>query len=144
MLIEKEAVPKAIEMLTKESFYLRPHQMIFEAMISLFESNEPIDTVTLYEELKKRSQVEEVGGAVYLSKLSQNISSAANVEFHAKIIIEKQILRGLITSCSPNCAELLMKVNLDAFEILDDAERKIFEITEITSYKDLFREWIEQ
>ena len=89
MLIEKEAVPRAIEMLTKESFYARQHQLIFEAMISLFESNEPIDTVTLYEELKKRNQVEEVGGAVYLSKLSQNISSAANVEFHAKIILEK-------------------------------------------------------
>ena len=55
--------------------------MIFEAMISLFESGEPIDTVTLYEELKKRSQVEEAGGAVYLSKLSQNISSAANIEY---------------------------------------------------------------
>ncbi len=129
MLIEKEAVPKAIEMLNKESFYLRQHQMIFEAMISLFEANEPIDTVTLYEELKKRNQVEEVGGAVYLSKLSQNISSAANVEFHAKIIIEKQILRGLISS-SHQIAQAAYEGNLDAFEILDDAERKIFEITE--------------
>lgn len=129
MLIEKEAVPKAVEMLTKESFYLRQHQMIFEAMISLFEANEPIDTVTLYEELKKRNQVEEVGGAVYLSKLSQNISSAANVEFHAKIIIEKQILRGLISS-SHQIAQAAYEGNLDAFDILDDAERKIFEITE--------------
>ena len=103
--------------------------MIFEAMISLFEANEPIDTVTLYEELKKRNQVEEVGGAVYLSKLSQNISSAANVEFHAKIIIEKQILRGLISS-SHQIAQAAYEGNLDAFEILDDAERKIFEITE--------------
>lgn len=129
MLIEKEAVPKAIELLTKESFYLRQHQLIFDAMISLFESNEPIDTVTLYEELKKRNQVEEIGGAVYLSKLSQNISSAANVEFHAKIIIEKQILRGLISS-SHQIAQAAYEGNLDAFEILDDAERKIFEITE--------------
>ncbi len=130
MLIEKEAVPKAIEMLkTKESFYLRQHQMIFDAMISLFEANEPIDTVTLYEELKKRNQVEEVGGAVYLSKLSQNISSAANVEFHAKIIVEKQILRGLISS-SHQIAQAAYEGNLDAFEILDDAERKIFDITE--------------
>jgi len=124
MLIEKEAVPKAIEMLTKDSFYMRQHQMIFEAMISLFELNEPIDTVTLYEELKKRNQVEEVGGAVYLSKLSQNISSAANVEFHAKIIIEKQILRGLISS-SHQIARAAYEGNLE-----DDAERKIFEITE--------------
>lgn len=129
MLIEKEAVPKAIEMLTKESFYLRSHQQIFEAMISLFEAGEPIDTVTLYEELKKRNQVEEVGGAVYLSKLSQNISSAANIEFHARIIIEKQILRGLITS-SHEIARSAYEGNQDAFEILDEAERKIFEITE--------------
>ncbi len=129
MLIEKEAVPKAIEMLSKDSFYSRQHQLIFEAMISLFESNEPIDTVTLYEELKKRNQVEEVGGAVYLSKLSQNISSAANVEFHSKIIIEKQILRGLITS-SHQIAQDAYEGSRDAFDILDDAERKIFEITE--------------
>ena len=74
MLIEKEAVPKAIELLTHNSFYLKEHKLIFEAMISLFEAGEPIDTVTLYEELKKREQTEEVGGAVYLSKLSQNIS----------------------------------------------------------------------
>lgn len=129
MLIEKEAVPKAIELLTKDSFYMRQHQLIFDAMIFLFESNEPIDTVTLYEELKKRNQIEEVGGAVYLSKLSQDISSAANVEFHCKIIIEKQILRGLITS-SHQIAQSAYEGNLDAFEILDDAERKIFEITE--------------
>ena len=87
MLIEKEAVPKAIELLTPASFYLKEHKLIFEAMLSLFEAGEPIDTVTLYEELKKRGQSDEIGGAVYLSKLSQNISSAANIEYHAKIII---------------------------------------------------------
>ncbi|HQJ45165.1 MAG: replicative DNA helicase [Ignavibacteriales bacterium UTCHB2] len=129
MLIEKESVPKAIEMLTKDSFYTREHQLIFEAMISLFESNEPIDTVTVYEELKKRNQVEEIGGAVYLSKLSQDISSAANVEFHCKLLIEKQILRGLISSAH-QIAQNAYEANLDAFEILDSAERKIFEITE--------------
>ena len=98
MLIEKEAVPKAIEFLKPDSFYLKEHRIIFEAMVSLFESSEPIDTVTLYEELKKRDQIEDVGGAVYLSKLSQNISSAANIEYHAKIILEKEILRSLISS----------------------------------------------
>ncbi len=98
MMIEKEAVPKALEMLSPDSFYAKAHRIIFEAMISLFDSDEPIDTVTLYEELKKRGDLEEAGGAVYLSKLSQNIPSAANIEYHAKIILEKQILRGLITS----------------------------------------------
>src|ERR1035437_2196357 len=100
MLIEKEAVSKAIELLTPESFYLKEHKLIFEAMIHLFQSTEPIDTVTLYNELKKREKLEEAGGIVYISKLAQNISSAANIEYHAKIILEKEILRGLITSRS--------------------------------------------
>jgi replicative DNA helicase len=129
MMIEKEAVPKAIELLTSDSFYLKEHRLIFEAMVSLFDASEPIDTVTLYEELKKREQLEEVGGAVYISKLSQNISSAANIEYHAKIILEKQILRGLITS-SHEIARAAYEGTEDAFDILDEAERKIFEITE--------------
>jgi replicative DNA helicase len=129
MMIEEEAVPKAIELLKPESFYLKTHSLIFEAMVSLFDSKEPIDTVTLYEELKKREQLDEVGGAVYLSNLSQNISSAANIEYHAKIILEKQILRGLITS-SHDIARTAYEGTNDAFDILDEAERKIFEITE--------------
>lgn len=129
MMIEKEAVPKALELLKPESFYITAHKLIFEAMLSLFESGEPIDTVTLYEELKKRDQLDEVGGAVYLSKLSQDISSAANIEYHAKIILEKQILRGLITS-SHEIAKAAYEGSVDAFDILDQAERKIFEITE--------------
>jgi replicative DNA helicase len=129
MMIEKEAVPKALEMLAPESFYVKAHRIIFEAMISLFDSDEPIDTVTLYEELKKRGDLEEIGGAVYLSKLSQNIPSAANIEYHAKIILEKQILRGLISSAH-QIAKSAYEGSSDAFEILDEAERKIFEITE--------------
>ncbi|MCH7827732.1 MAG: replicative DNA helicase, partial [Bacteroidetes bacterium] len=129
MLIEKEAVPKGIELLSPTSFYLKEHKLIFEAMVSLFEAGEPIDTVTLYEELKKRKQTEDVGGAVYLSKLSQNISSAANIEYHAKIIVEKEILRGLISS-SHKIAQSAYEGVDDAFDILDEAERKIFEITE--------------
>ena len=129
MMIEKESVPKAIELLTPASFYLREHRLIFEAMQSLFDSGEPIDTVTLYEELKKREQLDQAGGAVYLSKLSQNITSAANIEYHAKIILEKEILRGLITS-SHEIAQSAYEGTMDAFDILDEAERKIFEITE--------------
>jgi len=129
MMIEKEAVAKAMEMLTPDSFYAKAHRLIFEAMISLFDSDEPIDTVTLYEELKKRGNLEEAGGAVYLSKLSQNIPSAANIEYHAKIILEKQILRGLITSAH-EIARNAYEGSADAFDILDDAERRIFDITE--------------
>ncbi len=129
MLIEKEAVPKALELLSADSFYLKSHKLIYDAMTSLFDAGEPIDTVTVYEELKKRDQLDEVGGAVYLSKLSQNITSAANIEYHSKIIIEKQILRGLITSAHEIARSAYAGAD-DAFDILDNAERKIFEITE--------------
>jgi replicative DNA helicase len=129
MLIEKEAVAKAFELLTPDSFYLKEHKLIYEAMRYLFESSIPIDTVTLYDELKKREQVEEVGGIIYITKLSQNISSAANIEYHAKIILEKEILRGLITSAH-EIARSAYSGTDDAFDILDDAERRIFEITE--------------
>lgn len=129
MMIEKEAVPKAMELLTQESFYMPAHATIFEAMISLFNSQVPIDTVTLYEELKKNGKLEEVGGAVFLGKLSQNISSAANIEYHAKIVVEKQILRSLIKT-SHEIARTAYEGAEDAFDMLDMAERKIFEITE--------------
>lgn len=129
MLIEESAAVKGIEMLMPETFYLKQHQLIFETMQSLFESGQPIDTVTVYEELVKRGHSEEVGGAVYLSKLTQNISSAANIESHAKIVLEKQILRGLI-SASHEIAKSAYLGGEDAFDILDAAESKIFEITE--------------
>ncbi|MCU7497493.1 MAG: replicative DNA helicase [Ignavibacteria bacterium] len=129
MMIEKEAVPKGIELLTPEAFYVKQHKLIFEAIQSLFEANEPVDTVTLYEELKKKGQIEEAGGAVYLSRLSQNISSAANIEYHAKIVLEKHILRGLITA-SMEIAQSAYEGSEDAFDLLDRAERQIFEITE--------------
>lgn len=129
MMIEKEAVPKAMELLTQESFYLPAHSVIYGAMVSLFNSQVPIDTVTLYEELKKNGKLEESGGAVYLSKLSQNITSAANIEYHAKIVVEKQILRSLI-STSHEIAKTAYDGVDDAFDLLDHAERKIFEITE--------------
>ncbi|MDP3685031.1 MAG: DnaB-like helicase N-terminal domain-containing protein, partial [Ignavibacteria bacterium] len=139
MLLEKEEVPKAIELLNPTSFYLKEHALIFEAMIDLFNADEPIDTVTLYQELKRRGTSEKVGGVVYLSKLSQNISSAANVEYHAKIILEKSILRKLI-STSHDIAREAYDGTEDAFNILDSAERKIFEITEEhlkKSYQDM-------
>ena len=98
MLLDNEAVPKAIEVLKSEAFFDKRNRIIYEAMCSLYESNEPIDTVSIYEELKKSGKADEAGGAVYLSKLSQDISSAANVDYHSRIVLEKWILRQLIST----------------------------------------------
>lgn len=129
MLIETEAVPKAIEVLKPESFYEKKNRIIFEAMSSLYEADEPIDTVSIYEELKKSGKVDEAGGAAYLGKLTQDVSSAANVDYHARIVLEKWILRQLITA-SMDIARNAYEGSEDVFDLLDAAESKIFQISE--------------
>ncbi len=139
MMIDTHAVPKAIEILKPEYFYSKKHSLIFDAMCSLFDSSEPIDAVTLYEELKKSGKIEEVGGAAYLSQLSQDISSAANIEYHSRIVLEKWILRQLITT-SMNIAGSAYEGTEDVLDLMDIAESKIFQIAESTlkeSYKSM-------
>lgn len=129
MLIDNDAVPKAIEVLKHESFYEKKNRLIFDAMSSLYEADEPIDTVSVYEELKKSGKIDEAGGAAYLGKLSQDISSAANIDYHARIVLEKWILRQLISS-SMEIAHSAYEGNEDVFDLLDAAETKIFQISE--------------
>jgi replicative DNA helicase len=129
MLLENEAVPKAVEILKPESFYEKKNRVIFEAMSSLYEADEPIDTVSVYEELKKSGKVDQSGGAAYLSKLTQDISSAANIDYHARIVLEKWILRQLITA-SMDIAHNAYEASEDVFDLLDQAETKIFQISE--------------
>lgn len=141
MILDQEAVPKVIETLQPDCFYDRKNKVIFESMISLFESNEPIDTVSLYEELSKNGKIDSAGGPAYISKIAQDVSSAANVDYHSKVILEKWILRKLISS-SMDIATEAYSGNEDVFDILDSAESKIFEITEAglkESYKSMDR-----
>ncbi len=139
LLLESEAVPKAIEILKPECFFDQRNKFIFDAVRSLFEANEPVDTVTLYEELRKEGKLEQCGGATYISKLSQDISSAANIDHHCKIVLEKWILRQLITT-SLEIAGEAYEASEDVFDLLDAAESKIFQITESglkESYKSM-------
>ncbi len=129
MLIDEDAVPKAIEILKPDCFFDKRNSLIFESMASLYEANEPIDTVSLYEELKKAGKTEEAGGAAYVSKLTQDVSSAANIDYHARVVLEKWILRQLI-STSIEIANSAYEGNEDVFDLLDAAETKIFNISE--------------
>ena len=95
MLIEREAIPKAIEILPSEAFYDGRHQRIYQAILGLFERGNPVDLITLTEELKRRGDFENIGG-YYLSELTTRVASAANVEYHARIIAEKTLLRQMI------------------------------------------------
>ncbi|MCK9281989.1 MAG: replicative DNA helicase [Melioribacteraceae bacterium] len=129
MLIDSEAVSKVIEVLRDEAFYDPKNRTIFKAMLSLYESSEPVETLTVFEELKKRGEDQTSGGASYITRLSNDVSSAANVEYHARVVLEKWILRKLI-SVSNSIAESAYNGSEDVFDLLDAAESKIFEISE--------------
>ena len=129
MMIDEEAVPKAVEILKPDSFYDPKHAIIFSAISSLYESGEPIDTVSVYEELKKEGKVDLAGGAAYISKLTQDIASEANIDYHSRVVMEKWILRKLISS-SMEIASLAYEGQTDVFDLLDAAEAKIFQISE--------------
>lgn len=129
MFLDNEAVPKAIEVLRPDAFHDPKHRIVFDAMTALYEANEPIDTVSVYEELKKAEKVEAVGGAVFLSKLTQDVASAANIDYHARVVLEKWILRELIKA-SLEIATTAYQGNEDVFDLLDAAEAKIFQISE--------------
>ena len=128
VLIERDAIPKAIEILPSDAFYDGRHQKIYEAVEALFERGHPVDLITLSEELKRRGEYEAIGG-YYLAELTTRVASAANVEYHARIIAEKSLLRKLITTMTGVVGQAFDPTT-DAFDLLDEAERQIFQITE--------------
>ncbi|MBW7886790.1 MAG: replicative DNA helicase [Bacteroidetes bacterium] len=129
MLLEKEAIARALEILDETVFYKPAHQLIFKAVVSLFEKNEAADSITVVEELRRMGKLEEVGGPIYISELTMRVSSAANIEYHAKIVLEKSLLRNLISASSEITGKAFSETD-DALDLLDEAENKIFQISE--------------
>jgi len=129
MLLEKDAIAKALEVLQGDVFYKPAHQSIFDAMVGLFERSEPVDLITLTEELRRSGVLEKIGGEYYLTELSGRVSSAANIEYHAHIVLEKALMRQLI-SASTEVVTRAYNETEDALGLLDEAEQKIFDISE--------------
>jgi replicative DNA helicase len=129
MLLEKDAIAKAIEVLDDTAFYKPAHQSIYRAMMALFERSEPVDLITLTEELRRRGDLEKIGGEYYLTELTTKVSSAANVEYHAHIVLERALMRQLIHSSSEVINRAYSETE-DALGLLDEAEQKIFDISE--------------
>jgi replicative DNA helicase len=129
VLLENEALAAVIEHLIPNDFYKDAHKKIFIAMLDLYEKNEPIDLITLTDQLVKKEQLEAIGGATYLSTVANLIPTAANARYHAKIIKEKSILRNLITT-STEIISMSYETEQDVGELLDTAETRIFSISE--------------
>jgi replicative DNA helicase len=129
VLIENDALPKALEILDPEDFYKLSHRKIFNAMSDLFEKNEAIDLITLTDCLKKKDDLETVGGVSYLSSLVNMTPTAANIKYHSHIVRERALLRGLLRSAN-EIAGKVYEESLDAEDLVDFAERSIFDISD--------------
>lgn len=128
IMLEKSAFDTIIEILKPECFYVDANQRIFGAMQSLANKSQPIDILTVAEELKAREELDLVGGAYYITKLTNAVVSAANIEAHARIILQKYIQRELIRISGEIIGDAY-EDSTDVFDLLDDAESKLFEIT---------------
>jgi replicative DNA helicase len=144
MMVDPECISEVVEQLKMDAFYRIEHQMIFDAMVTLYEKNKggSLDAVLLRDELEKRGQLEEVGGVEYLAKIMESVPSSANVMYYAGIIKDKQLLRELVSIAS-EILEDAYRGDGEPGEKLDEAEHKIFAITDkkvrgsATKLKDL-------
>lgn len=127
MIIDKEAIFSAVELLGEQDFYSSAHQKIFQAILSLSDKGEPVDLITLSEELQSEQSLDEVGGRSYLVTLANAVPTAANVKYHSNIVREKSILRALI-KVSTEIVTRSFELPSNVEEFLDEAEQLIFDI----------------
>ncbi len=129
LMLDNEALSDTIGILRPEYFYKMEHQKIFAAIIELFNESKPVDILTIIEQLKKSGDLESIGGAFYITQLTNNVASSANTEYHARIIVEKFIQRSLIHISSTIIKDSYDET-IDVFDLLSKAEQDLFSVTE--------------
>jgi len=129
MLLDREAIEVAIDLLRDEDFYSQQHRIIYGAILDLYNRSAPVDIITLNDHLKSTDQLDKAGGVVYVSSLLDEVPTSANIEYYTKIIEQKSLLRKLITAASM-IVSLGYGREKDAYEIIDEAERLIFDVAE--------------
>lgn len=134
MIIEREAAFQAMELISDVDFYRTAHQKIFSSIFNLVNRNEPVDMITLSEELDINGSLDEIGGNTYLTSLVNSVPTAANVSYYARIIKEKAILRRLI-QVSTEIVKKSYEVPENVEEFLDESEQLIFDVARRTSEK---------
>lgn len=129
LMLEKSALTAVIEFLRPEHFYTEQHKEIYQGITDLFKASEPVDMRTVVAQLRKNGKLELVGGAYYIAELTSRVSSAANIEYHARIIIEMAIKRNLI-QISSQIQHDAYEDTTDVFDLLDKTEQSIFSISD--------------
>lgn len=128
ILLDRDALVKAFEVLRPEHFYREAHQRIFAACQELFERSEPVDLITLANELTRRQALEPMGGSQYLASLAEAVPTAANVLYHASIVRGKALLRGLIGTCTSIISSCYEEAE-PTETVLDRAETRVFDVS---------------
>lgn len=128
LLLDKDAIFKTVDILNADDFYYDNHRHIFESMVDLFNSQEPIDVVTLSNRLEEKKMIDKIGGRSYLAQLSNAVATAANVNHYANLIQKKATLRRLQLSAS-EIMDLSFEEEREIDDILDQAEKKIFGVS---------------
>jgi replicative DNA helicase len=129
MLVDHRAIGRAIEFLDEGCFYHRPHALIYQAAIALFDRNQAVDQLTLAEELRRRGQLDDVGGMVYLAKLAAEVATSANIEYHARIVLEKALGRRLIETAG-EVTRQAYEGTANVQELIDWTEQRVFGLSE--------------
>jgi replicative DNA helicase len=142
MLIDREAVNRAIEHVNESMFYREANRRLFRAMVRLYERGDVIDVITISEELKRTAEMEAAGGLDYLAQLVDAVPTAANVEYHARIVRDKALLRRLVEQASQIIRDVYAQGERGVNEILDIAEARIFQVAE--SHKREGFVWIKE
>ena len=129
LMLERDALTDVIDILKVDTFYKEAHQRIYGAITQLFANSEPVDLLTVKNQLLKTGELDMVGGALYLAELTQRVNSAANIEFHARIVVEHSLKRQMI-NLSGEIMKMAYEDTTDVFELLDKAESNIMNISE--------------
>jgi replicative DNA helicase len=129
MLLSKDAITVAAEQLQAQDFYKESHKKIFEVIVRLYEDREPVDLITVTEALRTAKILEQIGGATYLTALTEIVPTAANISYYCKIVEEKALIRRLINTTSEILSMAYDQQN-EVEDLLDEAERRIFEIAQ--------------
>lgn len=129
LMLEKDALTTVIDILKPESFYKDANKEIYQAIIDLFNNSEPVDMLTVANQLRELGKLEIAGGAYYLTELTSRVNSAANIEFHSRIVVEQAIKRELIR-ISSEIQKDAFEDTTDAFMLLDRTEQALFEVSE--------------
>lgn len=128
LMLEKDALARVIDKIKPEIFYKPAHKFIFEAIITLFQKSEPIDLLTVTQQLKSMAKLDACGGPLYITELSSRVASAANIEHHSHIITQKYIQREVIRICG-EISNYAFEDTTDVFELLDNAEQQFYALS---------------